>query len=105
MTKIEQRLWRALTPPEVGVYFLMLKKSVVYIGCSKNIRRRVLDHRQNGRVFDYVYAVETKEGEERDLERQLIAAVQPEQNRAGVPVNSWSGAFGDARARGWENAF
>jgi excinuclease UvrABC nuclease subunit len=93
LTRLEQKIWRGLMPPSCGVYLLMSNKEIVYVGASRNIRRRVLEHHQNGRPFDYVYAVATKEGEEINLERQLIMAIRPSQNRAGVPASSWDGAF------------
>lgn len=69
--------------PPVGVYLLLLKGELVYVGTSRTMPERVADHRKNGREFDQVFYIETKEGERRALETLLIQRMRPTKNRAG----------------------
>jgi hypothetical protein len=73
--------------PLIGVYLLMRKGKVVYIGSSLNMPRRVADHRTNGRPFDKAFYIATTPREREALERVLIAAIRPLQNRVGTERN------------------
>jgi hypothetical protein len=72
---------RAQTPPKVGVYLLFLGDEVVYVGSSMNMPDRIAAHRGNGRPFDRAYFIATKLSERGKVERALIRALQPSQNR------------------------
>src|SRR6516164_5700577 len=43
--------------PLIGVYLLLLKGQIVYIGESLNMPQRVATHRANGRPFDQAFYV------------------------------------------------
>jgi hypothetical protein len=79
------RVKRGIDPntvqPQVGVYLLLLKGKVVYVGSSLNMPNRVADHRCNGRPFDEVFYIATKANERERLEVTLIKAINPSQNR------------------------
>ena len=49
---------------------------------------RVVQHRVNGRPFDQVFYIQTTFREREYLERTLIGAINPSQNRAGKGRNS-----------------
>jgi predicted GIY-YIG superfamily endonuclease len=68
--------------PLIGVYLLMLKGRVVYVGSSLHMPRRVAAHRSGCRPFDQVFYIPTKANQYEALERVLIKAINPEQNRA-----------------------
>jgi hypothetical protein len=68
--------------PLIGVYLLMLKGMVVYIGESLHMPNRVAAHRTNGRPFDQVFYIATRANQRAVLERSLINAMHPSQNRA-----------------------
>jgi hypothetical protein len=72
---------RAQVPPKVGVYLLFLGDELVYVGSSMNMPGRVAEHRSNGRPSDRAYFIATKMSERGDLERALIRALRPSQNR------------------------
>jgi hypothetical protein len=61
----------------------MLKGKVAYIGSSLNMPQRVAAHRSNGRPFDQAFYIATKAKERDALERVLIRAINPPQNRTG----------------------
>jgi hypothetical protein len=67
--------------PLIGVYLLMLKGRVIYIGSSLNMPQRINAHRSNGRSFDQAFYIATTAREREALERTLIAAINPSQNR------------------------
>jgi hypothetical protein len=85
--------------PLIGVYLLMLKGRIVYIGSSLNMPNRVSNHRSNGRPFDQVYYIATRANERERLEATLIRAINPSQNRmhrsATIEVNGNSDALGE----------
>jgi hypothetical protein len=85
--------------PLIGVYLLMLKGKVVYIGSSLNMPNRVADHRSNGRPFDQVFYIATRANQREALERTLIKAINPLQNRmhrsATIEANGNSDAIRD----------
>jgi hypothetical protein len=67
--------------PQIGVYLLLLKGMVAYIGSSLKMPNRVADHRSNGRPFDQVFYIATRANERERLEVTLIKAIDPSQNR------------------------
>jgi hypothetical protein len=67
--------------PTIGVYLLLLGGEVVYVGSSLTMVERVKAHQQNGRPFDRVIFIPTFACDREDLERILIDAIQPKQNR------------------------
>jgi hypothetical protein len=68
--------------PLIGVYLLLLEGRVVYVGSSLNMPRRVAEHRSNYRPFDQVFYIATVANQREALERVLIKAINPSQNRA-----------------------
>lgn len=64
-----------------GVYLLMLENRIVYVGTSEDMVARVLAHRSNGRPFDRAFYIPINGRDRHNLERILIAAIKPEQNR------------------------
>jgi hypothetical protein len=68
--------------PLIGVYLLMLRGQIVYVGSSLNMPVRVSDHRSNGRPFDRVFYIATVANQREALERVLIRAINPPQNKA-----------------------
>lgn len=72
---------RLPSAPLVGIYFLMLAGSVVYIGQSKHILRRVWEHRRKPVVaFDAVAWVPVDQADLGEAERRLIARFRPPGN-------------------------
>ena len=67
--------------PLIGVYLLMLKGKVVYIGSSLNMPSCVAGHRSNGRPFDQVFYIATRANQREQLEATLIRAINPAQNK------------------------
>ena len=61
--------------PLIGIYLLMLKGKVVYIGSSLNMPSRVAGHRSNGRPFDQVSYIATRANQREQLEATLIRAI------------------------------
>lgn len=74
--------------PQIGVYLLLLDGEVVYVGSSTTMPARVVQHRVNGRPFNQVFYIQTTFREREYLERTLIRAINPSQNRAGKGRNS-----------------
>lgn len=70
----------ASAPPLVGVYMLLLRGKVVYIGSSKQMPKRIAAHRSGSRPFDDVFYISTTESERLRLEAILIKAINPSQN-------------------------
>jgi len=68
--------------PLIGVYLLMLKDKIVYVGESLNMPKRVAEHRSNGRPFDQAYYIAPVANQRANLERILIRAINPPGNRA-----------------------
>jgi hypothetical protein len=77
------RAGRSGAKPLIGVYLLMLNGEITYVGSSQNMPRSVAEHRSNGRPFDDAFYIATAAREREALERVLIAAVNPPQNRIG----------------------
>jgi hypothetical protein len=68
-------------PPLIGVYLLMKRGKVVYIGSSLDTPNRVARHRGNGRPFDQVFYLVTTADQRTQLEAILIKAIKPAQNK------------------------
>jgi hypothetical protein len=77
--KHKSQHWNEIKPPLIGVYLLMRKGQVVYIGSSLNMPNRVRDHKTNGRPFDQVFYIATHAIQREALERTLIRAINPPQ--------------------------
>jgi hypothetical protein len=86
--RMRQSVLKVVNPsePKVGVYLLLLKGEVVYIGSSLGMQTRVAQHRSNGRPFDQVFYIGTTMAQRTILEHTLIAAIRPKQNRNGLNV-------------------
>jgi hypothetical protein len=78
---------RSGAQPLIGVYLLMLKGKIVYVGSSLRMPQRVAEHRSNGRPFDDAFYIATTAKEREALERVRIAAINPPQNRIGRTSN------------------
>jgi GIY-YIG catalytic domain len=79
---------RAPNPIICGVYLLFRERKLIYVGRSKDIYRRVNDHRAAGREFDYVAIIGLPEVDADWIERGLIKALVPKQNRkSGRPAD------------------
>jgi hypothetical protein len=74
----------------MGVYLLMLRGQIVYIGSSLNMPVRVAQHRGNGRPFDRAFFIATTARQRHALERVMIRAINPPQNRVGRAETSHS---------------
>lgn len=74
--------------PLVGVYLLFRAGRLVYIGSSLDMPKRVASHDANGRPFDEVHYIETSPSKREDVERELIRAFQPPQNRLGYKMRA-----------------
>ena len=76
-------LKRILDPGVKSPWVWMLEGKVVYVGSSLNMPQRVTEHRSNGRSFDRAFYIATIAGEREALERVMIRAIDPSQNRLG----------------------
>jgi hypothetical protein len=85
-------------PPAEGVYLLLLRGQIIYVGTSAKMPERVATHRRNGREFDKVFYIEADGTERIALEAQLIHRLRPEKNRAGFRYVSYD-AEGNGAAR------
>jgi hypothetical protein len=72
--------------PLVGVYLLLRRGRIIYIGSSLNMPKRIAAHRTNGRQFDEVFYVATTARRRAWLENLLIRALNPSQNSYGTEV-------------------
>lgn len=63
-----------------GIYFLIRKDQIVYVGQSKNVLRRVARHADDGKEFDHFSVAPCEESELDALERTYILSLFPEQN-------------------------
>jgi hypothetical protein len=59
----------------------MHKGQIVYVGSSLNMPNRIDAHKVNGRPFDQVFYIATSAKQRDSLERLLIRAINPPQNR------------------------
>ena len=76
--------YRRSTTRLKGVYLLMKKKEVIYVGMSNDIYLRILEHQSMGKDFDDVFVAEVdREGEEvrRALEMSIICEYMPTHNK------------------------
>jgi hypothetical protein len=67
--------------PLIGVYLLLRKGRITYIGSSINMPVRVANHRANGRQFDQAFYIATTADQREALEQVLIKTVNPTENR------------------------
>lgn len=69
-----------------GIYFLLHKKEVVYVGQSVSIMHRVQQHVVDGaKRFDRWCYIPVKQGELTEVERFYITLLRPTYNKAGKP--------------------
>jgi len=68
-----------------GVYLLFNRaRKIVYVGRSNYPPERIRSHRVNGRPFSHSAILPCSEEDSHWIEKALIEAMQPPQNRAGV---------------------
>jgi hypothetical protein len=78
-----------------GVYFLIHKGEVVYVGQSIDLLGRISKHRREGKVFDAFNFIPCERGRALALEAQYITALLPALNTSfGVRAESESAAGG-----------
>jgi hypothetical protein len=77
-----------------GVYFLMLKGDVVYVGQSIDVLGRIAKHRREGKVFDAFNFIPCERARALALEAQYITALLP-------ALNSSFGALIDSPSPQW----
>jgi hypothetical protein len=63
-----------------GVYFLIRKGRIVYVGQSKNALRRIARHVDDGKEFDHFAIAPCGEHELDEQERTYILALYPDDN-------------------------
>lgn len=68
-----------------GIYFLIDKDLVVYVGQSHNIKHRMIQHNKE-KVFDNIYYFECPESELNELEAKYIGEFNPSYNKTHVFV-------------------
>lgn len=73
-------------PIVCGVYMLFREQRLIYVGRSRDIYRRVDDHRSNGREFDYAAVTPCPEADAPWIEAAMIKAMEPAQNRTHKPL-------------------
>lgn len=78
----EEEIVAAATPPTVqyGVYFLVKADRVVYVGMSKDVHKRLNEHRASRKDFDRVFVILCELIEARRLEALYIAKLNPPLN-------------------------
>lgn len=65
-----------------GVYFLIHAGEIVYVGCTKNLRKRLQGHRKTGVRFTSVYGQEIEdECKYRAMETLYIGELRPKMNK------------------------
>jgi hypothetical protein len=85
IAKSKGERWHEMKPPLIGVYLLIHKGQIVYVGSSLDMPIRVAAHKTNGRPFDQVFYIATSARQREVLERLLIRAIDPPQNRQHRP--------------------
>jgi hypothetical protein len=65
-----------------GVYFLVMKNKIIYVGQSKDMQRRVMQHDKNGVDFDGFYYYPCEPTRAKFLEAFYINKFKPFLNRA-----------------------
>lgn len=86
-------------PPKIrGVYFLIYRQMIVYVGQSADVQARLVSHLASGKVFDSVAIIDTGERSDRnELEAAYIVKFEPLYNTS-IPLNSaWGSASTVAR--------
>ncbi len=78
--EIEDILSMSKRIPTSGVYFLVFKGELVYIGRSDNLLVRIANHRNNKFIFDSFHAIESHGPEQAILEQFYISKYKPRFN-------------------------
>lgn len=73
-------------PDICGIYFLIKKDQIIYIGQSVNVKHRLYAHKQD-KDFDYYYVHECLPEELDTLEAQYIVKYDPPENGPILPKN------------------
>lgn len=63
-----------------GVYFLLVGGEVMYVGASRNVHRRLADHKQLGRVWDRALLMVMPVDRLHSVERRFISRLRPPWN-------------------------
>ena len=78
-----------------GVYFLICKGNIVYVGSSKDVMTRITNHRKNmfstGKFFDSYYIMRSNHKDIRQLEPKYIKMFKPKYNivhKNDIPLRS-----------------
>ncbi|MGE8128904.1 GIY-YIG nuclease family protein [Methylobacterium sp. NPDC080182] len=74
------------SPIVSGIYFLFRDGALAYVGKSHDCHRRIAKHRANGRVFDFATVMPLRQEFIGDVEKALISAYTPPDNRAVPPA-------------------
>jgi hypothetical protein len=77
-----------MQPVVCGIYQLFHEHELVYVGKSRDVYKRVAEHRARGRQFDYALVSAAPPGDLAWIEAALIAAFQPRQNRQLLSVKA-----------------
>ena len=67
-----------------GIYFLIRDDAVVYVGQAKNVLRRILRHREDGRKFQSFAVIPCEMEHLDELEQIYIRLLMPEINQKGI---------------------
>lgn len=67
------------------VYFLVQEQEIAYVGQSRNLPARLVQHRMEGKRWNRVLYLPVPADRLLEVERQWIRALQPPMNRAGRP--------------------
>lgn len=78
----------AVSAKQPSVYLLLRGGRVVYVGMSNTPFVRLSSHVTSDKEFDSVALIHCPEGGQLVLESVLIAALRPEYNIAGVPIET-----------------
>lgn len=73
--------------PKRGIYFLFNKNSLVYIGQSEFIEKRIFDHVGSKNFDSWNYIEHSKETSLNEIEADLILKYQPFYNKT-IPANN-----------------
>lgn len=82
--KTSREYWNS-TDRGAGVYLLMERGELIYVGSSKNVDKRLREHRQNGRQFDCAHVISCPIEHAITIESQLIKRLEPSENIRGLP--------------------
>lgn len=104
----------SIEPPIRGIYFLLMRGEVVYIGQTHHLAQRIIGHRDRGAFhFDEVRYLQMDSGNMNRVEREMIARFRPAFNskrlwkdlsdrwRSKNPMGATIGA--GARSRNYES--